>query len=55
MPNKMKTTKILMSITTLGLMGASLAKVILKTRSDRWWFGDPKDGWWVYRSGDIKK
>ncbi len=35
--------------------GKDLAKVILKTRSDRWWFGDPKDGWWVYRSGDIKK
>jgi len=35
--------------------GKDLAKVILKTRSDRWWFGDPKDGWWVYRSGDIKR
>lgn len=32
-----------------------LAKIILKTRSDRWWFGDPKDGWWVYRSKDINK
>lgn len=35
--------------------GKSLAKVIMKTRSDRWWFGDPSDGWWVYRKGDIKK
>lgn len=32
-----------------------LAEVILKTRSDRWWFGDPNDGWWVYRSQDIQK
>lgn len=27
-----------------------LAKVILKTRSDRWWFGDPKSSWWVNRN-----
>jgi putative hydrolase of HD superfamily len=32
-----------------------LAEVIIKTRSDRWWFGDPNDGWWVYRSQDIQK
>lgn len=35
--------------------GISLGKVILETRSDRWWFGDPTDGWWVYRKGDITK
>lgn len=35
--------------------GKDLAEVILKTRSDRWWFGDPKDGWWVYRANDITK
>ena len=33
----------------------SLAKIILKTRSDHWWFGDPTDGWWVDRSQDINK
>jgi putative hydrolase of HD superfamily len=27
-----------------------LVKVILKTRSDRWWFGDPKSSWWVSRN-----
>lgn len=32
-----------------------LAEVIINTRSDRWWFGDPNDGWWVYRSQDIQK
>lgn len=26
-----------------------LAKEILKTNSDRWWFGDGKDEWWVSR------
>lgn len=35
--------------------GKSLANVILKTRSDHWWFGDPNDGWWVYRKEDISK
>lgn len=35
--------------------GKSLAEVILNTRSDKWWFGDPTDGWWVYRSQDIQK
>jgi putative hydrolase of HD superfamily len=35
--------------------GKKLAKVILQTRSDHWWFGDPNDGWWVYRSQDINK
>ncbi len=35
--------------------GISLAEVIMTTRSDRWWFGDPTDGWWVYRNQDIKK
>ena len=35
--------------------GQLLAKVVLKTRSDRWWFGNPKDGWWVYRKGDLRK
>jgi putative hydrolase of HD superfamily len=33
--------------------GKKLAEVILKTRSDRWWFGDPNDGWWVYRKNDV--
>jgi putative hydrolase of HD superfamily len=32
-----------------------LAEVILEVRSDRWWFGDPSDGWWIYRSEDISK
>jgi putative hydrolase of HD superfamily len=32
-----------------------LAKVILDTRSDRWWFGNPKDGWWSFRKEDISK
>jgi putative hydrolase of HD superfamily len=32
-----------------------LAEIIMNTRSDRWWFGDPADGWWVYRSQDIQK
>lgn len=27
-----------------------LVKVILQTRSDRWWFGDQKDTWWVNRN-----
>lgn len=31
--------------------GKSLAKVILETRSDHWWFGDPDDSWWVHRKG----
>lgn len=26
-----------------------LAKEIVKTNSDRWWFGDGKDEWWVSR------
>jgi putative hydrolases of HD superfamily len=30
----------------------SLIKTILKTDSDRWWYGDKKDNWWVDR---IKK
>ncbi len=34
--------------------GKALAKVIVKTRSDRWWFGNPNDGWWIYRKNDIK-
>jgi putative hydrolase of HD superfamily len=29
-----------------------LVKTIVKTDSDRWWFGDKKDNWWVDR---IKK
>jgi putative hydrolases of HD superfamily len=35
--------------------GKMLAKVILETKSDRWWFGDPTDSWWVNRNQDIKK
>lgn len=35
--------------------GKSLAEIILQTRSDRWWFGNPDDGWWVYRSQDVNK
>ena len=27
----------------------SLIKTIIKTDSDRWWFGDKKDHWWVDR------
>lgn len=27
-----------------------LAKAILKTDSDRWWFGDKDDEWWVHRN-----
>jgi len=26
-----------------------LAKTIIKTDSDRWWFGDKEDSWWVNR------
>ncbi len=27
-----------------------LAEVIVKTDSDRWWFGDKNDEWWVHRN-----
>lgn len=29
--------------------GQMLGKIILETRSDRWWFGDPKSEWWINR------
>ena len=29
--------------------GQMLGKIILETRSDRWWFGDQKSEWWVNR------
>lgn len=33
----------------------SLAKIILKTPSDDWWFSDKKDKWWVNRNGKLPK
>jgi putative hydrolase of HD superfamily len=35
--------------------GKKLVEVILKTKSDRWWFGNPTDSWWVDRSQDKNK
>jgi putative hydrolase of HD superfamily len=32
-----------------------LAKVIMKTESDRWWYNNKKDGWWVHRDKNNKK
>lgn len=29
--------------------GQMLGKIITETRSDRWWFGDPTNEWWVNR------
>lgn len=29
--------------------GQMLGKIIIETRSDRWWFGDPTNEWWVNR------
>ena len=29
--------------------GKKLAETIIKTDSDRWWFGDKEDSWWVNR------
>lgn len=31
-----------------------LVKKILKTDSDRWWYGDRDDPWWVDRNGKAK-
>lgn len=31
--------------------GKQLAEKILDTDSDRWWYGDKNDGWWVHRNG----
>lgn len=31
-----------------------LAEVILTTDSDKWWFGDKEDSWWVNRNGQYK-
>ena len=30
--------------------GQSLAKDIIKTDSDRWWYGDKEDKWWINRN-----
>ncbi|MBI2038658.1 MAG: HD domain-containing protein [Candidatus Niyogibacteria bacterium] len=30
--------------------GKMIAKAVMKTDSDRWWFGNKKDGWWVHRN-----
>lgn len=32
----------------------SLAKTVLKTDSDEWWFADKNDKWWVSRNKSIK-
>jgi len=32
-----------------------LAKIILKTNSDDWWFSQKKDDWWVKRSKEVVK
>lgn len=29
-----------------------LIDIVLNTRSDRWWFGDPNDEWWITRNKD---
>ncbi|MBI1957441.1 MAG: HD domain-containing protein [Candidatus Niyogibacteria bacterium] len=30
--------------------GKMIAKAVMKTDSDRWWFGDKNDSWWVNRN-----
>jgi putative hydrolase of HD superfamily len=32
-------------------VGKRLAKKIMSTKSDEWWFGDKNDEWWVSRKG----
>ncbi|MBI1833268.1 MAG: HD domain-containing protein [Candidatus Andersenbacteria bacterium] len=34
--------------------GRKLAKVIMKTDSDNWWYGNKKDTWWINRNGKDK-
>lgn len=34
---------------------AAIAKKIISTNSDEWWFGDKNDRWWVDRNKKIKK
>ncbi len=36
-------------------IGKDLAKEIVKTNSDDWWFSNKKDSWWVTRNKDILK
>lgn len=33
----------------------TLAKKIIKTDSDRWWFGDKKDSWWIDRKVKTRR
>jgi len=33
--------------------GKMLAKKIIKTDSDKWWFGNKEDNWWVTRNKNI--
>ncbi len=30
--------------------GKLLAEIIVRTESDRWWFGDKKSEWWIHRN-----
>ena len=33
--------------------GKTLGEIIQSIRSDRWWFGDPKDSWWIDRQKSV--
>ncbi len=33
----------------------SLAARIIEIDSDRWWYGEKEDGWWVHRNNDTNK